>query len=307
MTIEPLADPSTPWWWWDLVAVELLAGGPRGERTRLEPDVVVGVLEAAGMAPVLLVADDVGQVLGERAAERDVDQLHPAADPEHRHVALDRAARQRDLGAVALGHGAAWSRDGVRRRTRPGRCRRRRPGSARRSDRAPRRGSSTSCGSGGIISASPPASLDRGDVAERQQRRRWSQTPHRACSRPVQMPIAGRGRSCRQRSGPTGSRSGLRRGNVSALAASIRLKNRKSPEVPLMRRLTLLRFAVHRRCVAGCGSSQQQQQPRHAARRAPTSHAAAPISGEAALTLTETEFKISPRTATVPPARSRSR
>ena len=58
-----------------------------------------------GVRPVALVTDLVGQVLGERPAEGDVDQLHAAADAEHRHVAFDRAARQRQLRAVALGHG----------------------------------------------------------------------------------------------------------------------------------------------------------------------------------------------------------
>ena len=36
--------------------------------------------------------------------QRDVDQLHAPADPQHRQVALDRRARERDLERVALGH-----------------------------------------------------------------------------------------------------------------------------------------------------------------------------------------------------------
>ena len=87
--------------------VALLAGGPRGERARGEDDVVVVAVEGAEVAAVLLVADLVGEVLVQRAAERDVEQLHPAADAEHRHVALDRAAGQRELDLVALGDGAA--------------------------------------------------------------------------------------------------------------------------------------------------------------------------------------------------------
>jgi hypothetical protein len=54
---------------------------------------------------VVGVADVVGQVLDQRAAERDVQQLHAAADPEHRQVAFQRAQRQRDLRAVAVGPG----------------------------------------------------------------------------------------------------------------------------------------------------------------------------------------------------------
>ncbi len=53
-----------------------------------------------------LVADDVGQVLAERPAAGDVEDLHAAADAEQRHVALDRPPRQRELEAVALGPGA---------------------------------------------------------------------------------------------------------------------------------------------------------------------------------------------------------
>ena len=61
-------------------------------------------LEAARGAAVLLVAELVGQVLAERPAEGHVDQLHPAADAEHRHVAFDGAHGERELRAVALGH-----------------------------------------------------------------------------------------------------------------------------------------------------------------------------------------------------------
>ena len=60
---------------------------------------------------MLLVAEAVGQVLTERAAAGDVDQLHPAADPEQRQVALDRRAHERDLEGVALGHGVERLRD----------------------------------------------------------------------------------------------------------------------------------------------------------------------------------------------------
>ena len=80
-----------------LGGVDLLAGGTRGERAGGEADVVVGVLEAAQRAPVLLVTELLGQMLAKGPAEGDVDQLHAAADAEHRHVALDRPAGQGKL------------------------------------------------------------------------------------------------------------------------------------------------------------------------------------------------------------------
>jgi hypothetical protein len=67
---------------------------------------VVGAVEAAEHAAVLLVAEQLGQMLVQRAAARDVHDLHAAADPEHRQVALQRAAHERDLEAVALGDDA---------------------------------------------------------------------------------------------------------------------------------------------------------------------------------------------------------
>ena len=48
-------------------------------------------------------ADCLRHVLVEGAAAGDVEDLHPAADAEQRHVALDRAARQGQLEAVAFG------------------------------------------------------------------------------------------------------------------------------------------------------------------------------------------------------------
>ena len=65
---------------------------------------MVGAVERADHAAVLVVAEALGQVLQERAAAGDVDQLHAAADPEHRQIARDRRARERDLERVALGH-----------------------------------------------------------------------------------------------------------------------------------------------------------------------------------------------------------
>ena len=87
-----------------LGAVQLFAGGAGGERAGGQAHVVVGSLERARGAAVLLVAELVGQVLAEGPPEGHIDQLHPAADAEHRHVPLDGAHGERELRAVALGH-----------------------------------------------------------------------------------------------------------------------------------------------------------------------------------------------------------
>ena len=84
-----------------------LAGRAGGERAFDQPHVVVGAVEGPGVAAVLVVAVAVGEVLQQRAAGGDVHQLHPAAHAEQRHIALERAARERDLEAVALGNRAA--------------------------------------------------------------------------------------------------------------------------------------------------------------------------------------------------------
>ncbi len=87
-----------------LGGVHLLARRARRHRVGLQAHVVVGAVEAPRDAAVVLVADLVGQVLLERSSEGDVQELHAAADPEHGHVALHRAAREGDLDPVALGH-----------------------------------------------------------------------------------------------------------------------------------------------------------------------------------------------------------
>jgi hypothetical protein len=58
-------------------------------------------------------AERVGQMLVKRASERDVDQLHAAADAQHGHVALDGSARERDLEGVSLGNGVDRVRPGL--------------------------------------------------------------------------------------------------------------------------------------------------------------------------------------------------
>ena len=79
-----------PWWWCDLVAWATSPAACAASEPVLSVDVVVGAVEGAEHAPVLLVSDVLGEVLQQRAAAGDVDQLHPPADAEHRHVPLDR-------------------------------------------------------------------------------------------------------------------------------------------------------------------------------------------------------------------------
>jgi hypothetical protein len=60
----------------------------------------VGASKRARVAPVLVVAVALWQVLQQRAARGDVHELHPAADAQQREVALEGAARERDLEVV---------------------------------------------------------------------------------------------------------------------------------------------------------------------------------------------------------------
>src|SRR4051812_46612975 len=96
---EALAEPAGP-----LVVVGLdlaaLAEQRGGARAGREAHLVVP--EDAGVELVLLVADDVGEVLHEVAAARDVQDLDAAADREHRHVPLERRAQERELRRVPL-------------------------------------------------------------------------------------------------------------------------------------------------------------------------------------------------------------
>ena len=67
-----------------------LARGARGERALAQAHLVVGAVEGAGHAAMLVVAEALGQMLQQGAAAGDVDQLHAPADAEHRQVPLDR-------------------------------------------------------------------------------------------------------------------------------------------------------------------------------------------------------------------------
>ena len=180
---EPLADPV------DALVVVRLGGMARrpghlgGERPVGEAHVVVRVVEAAEDAPVVAVAEVVGQVLHERPAARHVHQLHAAADAEERQVALERPRDERELEGVALRARCRSSRGAARRRRSRGRRRRRRPAPARRSGRAPRRA--------GRPGADPAGAAGRG-------RRRAARRP-RSCGR------AGRPASPRRSSGARSS------------------------------------------------------------------------------------------------------
>ena len=99
LTIRPVAEPVD-----GLVVVALRirrfadqrgqpGAGHRAHRRRGEHRVALLV---AG------VADHIGQMLVQRAAQRDVDHLRAAADAQHRHAAPDRAVDQRELPGVAL-------------------------------------------------------------------------------------------------------------------------------------------------------------------------------------------------------------
>ena len=48
-------------------------------------------------------ADRLRQVLNQRATQGDVEELHPAADPENWQASVHGAAGQRQLEPVALG------------------------------------------------------------------------------------------------------------------------------------------------------------------------------------------------------------
>jgi hypothetical protein len=66
------------------------------------PDTHFVVGELTGRMQMAVVAHDLGQVLNEVAAERDVQNLAAATYGENRHVPLKRLAEQLELGLVAL-------------------------------------------------------------------------------------------------------------------------------------------------------------------------------------------------------------
>ena len=60
---EPSPSASTPWWWCCLVRWTLLAGGARGKRAVLSRTSWSEPSKEPGLRPVLLVAEELGQVL----------------------------------------------------------------------------------------------------------------------------------------------------------------------------------------------------------------------------------------------------
>src|SRR4051794_8275172 len=98
---QPLAEPVDALVVMGLRGVALLPRRARGERPGRQAHVMVGAVEAPQDAPVVLVAEQLGQVLMQRPAARDVHDLHPAADAEQRQVALQRAPYEGDLERVA--------------------------------------------------------------------------------------------------------------------------------------------------------------------------------------------------------------
>jgi hypothetical protein len=73
---------------------------PSEPRASLDGHVVIR--ERARRVVVRLVAEDVGKMLDEIAATRDVQNLRAAADREHRHIAREGALEQRELGVIAF-------------------------------------------------------------------------------------------------------------------------------------------------------------------------------------------------------------
>ena len=131
LTRSPSPSRSTPWWWCDLVAVR---GSPDRRASASEPVEQLTSWSAPSNVPITRRCSSwprrSGRCWSSVPPQRDVDQLHAAADPEHRQVALDRRAHQRDLEGVALGHRVDGLRRARARRSTPGRCRRRRRASS---------------------------------------------------------------------------------------------------------------------------------------------------------------------------------
>ena len=78
----------------------LSAQDPSGSALRAQADAVQR--EGSRDLSMTLVPDQLGKVLVQIAAVDDVEDLHPAADREHRQLTRERPLEQRQLGAVAL-------------------------------------------------------------------------------------------------------------------------------------------------------------------------------------------------------------
>ena len=222
--------------------------------------------------------------------------------PSTRHVALDRAPRQRQLDRVALGDGPVGGRVPLGAVGARDRCRCRRRGSARRRDRGSRRGPATAPGRAGSSAPGPRPRWIAVDVGEGKQRRRL--VPDAPGARRSGCADADRGAVARSSSESRLASAWERtpaRSAISSGGDSIRLARRTetcrsrpmSSSSPVQPRGDRLRLLERRHREQRC-----PQRPR----RASSSSSRADAS---AVTLTETEFKISPATPT--PTRRRQR
>src|SRR5215207_11735697 len=78
----------------------LAAGRLGNERSGREAHLMLR--PGARERPMALMPDPLGQVLIQGAARRNVQELHPTADPQQGHLPLERALRERELKAVAV-------------------------------------------------------------------------------------------------------------------------------------------------------------------------------------------------------------
>ena len=136
---------------------------------RLDRDVVQRLRVHDGHA-VLEHPGEVGQVRMQRPAERDVHDLHAAADAEGRHAGSHRLVQQPDLDRVPVGLDAVDVRGSARRRSARDRRRRRRRGAARRRARAAPRDRPSHPGERIAVRA-PAAGAPRGTAPARRSRR----------------------------------------------------------------------------------------------------------------------------------------
>ena len=163
-TRRPSPSRPKPWWWCDLTAV--LAEQPAEPRVLARSSTSWSAKIARHLL-VLVVADELGQVLDEVAAARDVQELRAAADREHRQVAGERRLEQRELGVVASRDDPSVS--GVRA---PARRARVDVGAAREDEPVERVERLVDpLVDGGTSSAPPAGALDRADVVGGNERR----------------------------------------------------------------------------------------------------------------------------------------
>ena len=96
---SPSPSWSTPWWWCDVMSNSSSWVMRLSRRVARDHDGVRGA--RAGSGAMRREVEPVAEVLLERAAEGDVDHLHPTARAEHGHVPLAGEQGERDLELVA--------------------------------------------------------------------------------------------------------------------------------------------------------------------------------------------------------------